>query len=343
MPSVSSRVIRFHEIGEPFDVLREERIEIPDPPGDSVRVRVLATGLNPADWSLCRGFMPGTLPRGIGCDVAGVVDAVGPDVAVGAGVDGDTGADHVAGSGTVRAGDVVFGTADFVGQPSAGAADVAILNRWFRVPDGLDPVQAATLPMAVQTAAWTLELMDLHPGATLLVHGAGAMVGYAAVQIALRRGARVIATAGPTFTADLEGFGARVTPYGEGMPARVRALTGGHDVDLVLDTPRPSPGTLPDLIALAGGDPRRVVTISNHEEARNLGARVNIDELRPGLTPLSVLLPQYASLAAHGAFRLPIAKAYPLEQWRDAVRLSLDGNPHGKVVLLPDARGRHES
>jgi len=336
MPGVSSRVIRFHEIGEPFDVLRQERIEIPDPPSGSVRVQVLAAGLNPADWELCRGFMPGTLPRGIGYDVAGVVDAVGPDVAD---LDRDTGANREPGSGSVGVGDVVFGMADFVGQPSAGAADVAILNTWFRVPDGLDPVQAATLPMVVQTAAWTLELMDLHPGATLLVHGAGAMVGYAAVQIALRRGARVIATAGPTFTADLEGFGARVTTYGEGMPARVRALTGGHDVDLVLDTPRPSPGTLPDLIALAGGDPRRVVTISNHEEARNLGARANIDELRSGLTSPTVLLPQYASLAAEGAFRLPIAKSYPLEQWRDAVHLSLSGNPHGKVLLLPGPRG----
>jgi NADPH:quinone reductase-like Zn-dependent oxidoreductase len=336
MPGVSSRVIRFHEIGEPLDVLRQERIEIPDPPGGRVRVRVLAVGLNPADWELCRGFMPGTLPRGIGYDVAGIVDAVGPDVADG--IERDTGAGEP-GSGTVGVGDVVFGTADFVGQPSAGAADFAILNNWFPIPDGLDPVQAAILPMVVQSAAWTLELMDLHPRATLLVHGAGGMVGYAAVQMALRCGARVIATAGPTFTADLEGFGARVTAYGEGMPARVRALTGGHDVDLVLDTPRPSPGTLPDLIALAGGDPRRVVTISNHEEARNLGARVNIDELGPGLTPPTVLLPQYASLAAQGAFRLPIAKSYPLEQWRDAVHLSLAGNPHGKVVLLPGLSG----
>ena len=332
MPAVSSRVIRFRQIGEPLDVLRQEHIEIPDPPSGRVRIRVVAAGLNPADWELCRGFMPGTLPRGIGCDVAGIVDAVGPDVAV---LDRHTGADRQPDSGNVGVGDVVFGTADFVGQPSAGAADVAILNNWFPVPDGLDPVQAATLPMVVQTAAWTLELMDLQPGVTVLVHGAGGMVGYAAVQIALRRGARVIATAGPTFTADLEGFGARVTTYGEGMRARVRALTGGHDFDLVLDTSRPSPGTLPDLIALAGGDPRRVVTISNHEEARNLGARVNLDELRPGLTPPTVLLPQYALLAAQGAFRLPIAKSYPLEQWRDAVQLSLSGNPHGKVVLLP--------
>jgi NADPH:quinone reductase-like Zn-dependent oxidoreductase len=322
--AVSSRVIRFHEFGEPLEVLREERIEVPDPPTGSVRVRVLATGLNPADWELCRGFMPGALPRGIGCDVAGIVEAVGEGV------------DRAA----VRIGDVVFGTADFAGQPSAGAADAAIVNNWSPVPAGLDPVQAATLPMVVQTAAWTLEIMDLKPGATLLVHGAGGMVGYAAVQIALNRGAQVIATAGLTFTADLEGFGARVTTYGEGMADRVRILTNGQDADLVLDTPRPSPGTLPDLIALAGGDPRRVMTISNHAEARALGARVNIDELRPGLTPPTVLMPDYAALAAQGSFRLPIAKSYPFEQWRDAVQLSLSGNPHGKVVLLP---GRKEA
>lgn len=329
MPSVSSHVIRFHEVGEPFDVLREERIEIPDPPAGKVRVRVLAAGLNPADWELCRGFMPGTLPRGIGYEVAGVVDAVGPD-----GPDGPDGS-GAAGVG-VGVGDIVFGITDFVGQPSAGVADFAILNTCFPIPDGLDPVQAATLPMVVQTAVWTLEIMAVQPGTTLLINGAGGMAGYAAVQIALSRGVHVIATAGPTFTADLEGFGARVTTYGEGMPARVRELTDGRDVDLVLDTPRPSPGTLPDLIALVGGDPRRVVTISNHEEARSLGARVNIDELRqPGLTPPTVLLPQYASLAAQGEFRLPLAKSYPLEQWRDAVDLSLAGNPHGKVVLIP--------
>jgi len=317
MSAVSSRVIRFHEVGEPLDVLREESVEIPDPPSGRVRVRVIAAGLNPADWELCRGFMPGPLPRGIGYDVAGVVDAVG------------------GGGAGVAAGDVVFGTTQLAGPPSAGLAEFALLNTWARVPDGLDPVQAAVLPMAVQTAAWTLELMGLEAGATLLVHGAGGMVGYAAVQIALRRGARVIATAGPAFTADLEGFGARVTRYGEGMAARVRALAGGKDVDLVLDAPRPEPGVLPELIALAGGDPRRVVTISNHEEARRLGARVNLDELRPGLTPLAALLPEYAALAAEGAFRLPIAGRYRFAQWRDAVERSVSGRPHGKVVVLP--------
>lgn len=318
-PRRLSRVLRFHETGEPLDVLCEERIEVPEPPRGQIRVRVLATGLNPADWELCRGFMPGSLPRGVGCDVAGVVDAVGE------GVD----------AAAAQVGDVVFGTADFIGQASAGAAEVAIVTVWSPVPDGLDPVHAATLPMVVQTAAWTLEVLGLASGATLLVHGAGTMVGYAAVQIALRRGARVIATAGHTFAEELASFGAGVTGYGPGMVDRVRTLTGGQDVDLVLDAPRPSPGTLPDLISLAGGDARRVMTISNHDEARSLGARVNIDELRPGLSPLTGLLAEHAALAARGEFRLPIARAYPFDEWREAVELSLSGYPHGKIVLLP--------
>ena len=317
MTAITSRTIRFHGNGEPLDVLLEETVEVPDPPAGRVRVRVIATGLNPADWQLCRGFMPGTLPRGIGCDVAGTVDAIGD------GVD------------DVAIGDVVFGDSDYTGQPSAGAADVAILNRWFRVPDGLDPVAAATLPMVVKTAVWTLQLMQVGPGTTLLVHGAGSMVGYAAVQVALRSGARVIATAGPKFTADLEGFGALATPYGDGMVDRVRALAGG-DVDLVLDTARTHEGTVPDLIAVAGGDPTRVVTVSNHDEARRLGARVNLDELLAGgAFPDDSVVADYAALAAAGEFRLPIAQRFPLDRWRDAVELSLTGHPGGKLVLIP--------
>jgi NADPH:quinone reductase-like Zn-dependent oxidoreductase len=314
MSPVPSRAVRFREYGEPLDVLREEHVEVADPPAGRVRVQVIATGLNPADWGLCRGFMAGSLPRGIGCDVAGRVDAVG------AGVEG------------VAAGDLVFGSADFAGQPSAGVADVAILNGWYRVPDGLDPVEAAVLPMVVQTAQWTLDLMGVDAGTTLFVNGAGAMVGFAAVQIALRRGARVIASSGAAFAADLTALGALVTPYGEGMAQRVRDLAQGP-VDLVFDAPPPNAGSIPELIAIAG-EPHRVMTVSNLDEARRHGARVNLDH-RGSVTPPATFLPEYASLAANGAFRIPIARTYPLGDWREAVKLSMSGHPHGKVVLLP--------
>jgi NADPH:quinone reductase-like Zn-dependent oxidoreductase len=316
MSTVESRVVRFHTIGEPLDVLLDERTEVADPGERRIRVRVAATGLNPADWELCRGFMRGALPRGIGCDVAGTVDAIG------AGVDG------------VAVGDLVFGVSDFAAQPSAGAADFAILRMWFAVPTGLDAVHAATLPMVLQTAVWTLDLMDVRPGQTLLIHGAGGMVGFAAVQIALSRGARVIATAGPTFAPDLASFGAAVTPYGEGMVDRVRALAD-RPIDHILDVSRPNRGAIADLIEIAGS-PERVVTISNHDEARARGARVNIDELMAaGSVPSSGFLPDYAAQAAAGKFTLPVAATFPLDQWRAAAELSLSGAPHGKVVLIP--------
>lgn len=316
MSAVESRVIRFHEVGEPLDVLKEELIPIPDPSDGRIRIRVAATGLNPADWELCRGFMPSALPRGIGCDVAGTVDAVGDGV-------------H-----DVAVGDLVFGSSDFAAQPSAGAADFAILNLWFAVPTGLDAVHAAVLPMVLQTAHWTLDLMNLKSGETVLVHGAGGMVGYAAVQLALRRGARVIATAGPTFASDLERFGALVTRYGDGMIERVRSLADGQ-IDHVLDVSRPNPGAIAALVEIAG-DPKRVVTISNHDEARGQGARVNIDELlAAGRFPSSDFLADYAALAAVGEFTIPVAKTFPLDEWRAAAELSLSGAPHGKVVLVP--------
>lgn len=316
MSAVQSRVLRFHEVGEPLDVLRLEEALVADPDAGRIRVRVVASGLNPADWELCRGFMPGTLPRGIGCDVAGTVDAIGPGVT------------------DVRIGDLVFGTSDFASQPSAGAADVAIMDRWFAVPAGLDAVQAATLPMVLQTATWTLDLLDVQPGETLLVHGAGGMVGYAAVQVARRRGARVIATAGPTFAADLESFGASVTPYGDGMVERVRTIADGP-VHHVFDASRPNAGAIAALVEIAGA-PERVVTISNHDEARAQGARVNVDELiAAGVLPSSDFLAEEAARTASGAFRLPVAETFPLEDWRDAAERSLSGTPHGKVVLLP--------
>jgi NADPH:quinone reductase-like Zn-dependent oxidoreductase len=315
MSATPSRTIRFHEYGEPLDVLREEIVEVSDPPAGTVRIAVRATGLNPADWELCRGFMPGSLPRGIGLDVAGVVDAVGE------GVEG------------TAVGDPVFGIPDYVRQPSAGAADAAILSTWVAVPDGLALEHAAVLPMVVETAAWTIDALGVGEGTTLLVNGAGSMAGYACVQVARSLGARVIATAGPTYAADLEGFGAQVTSYGEGMADRIRSLADGP-IDLVLDTAPRSPGTIPTLIDIAG-DPAKVVTISNHQ-ARELGARVNLDLLdRSRLAPPAVLLADYAARAAAGRFRLPIARTFRLAEWRDAVALSSSFRARGKVVLVP--------
>jgi NADPH:quinone reductase-like Zn-dependent oxidoreductase len=174
------RTLRFHAYGEPADVLQIDDAPAPQPAAGRVRVAVHACGLNPADWALCRGLFPKDLPRGVGLDVSGTVDAVGEGV-----ID-------------VAVGDRVAGSADYAGYPSAGASELAILERWARLPAGLDLVKAAALPMAVETAHRHLALLHVKAGQTLVVNGAGTMMGFALVQMALLRGARVIGTSRST-------------------------------------------------------------------------------------------------------------------------------------------------
>ena len=308
---VRIRTIRFHGYGEPSDVLRLEETELGGPGAKRIRVRVRACGLNPADWALCRGLFAGNLPRGIGLDVSGTVDAVGE------------GADDVA------VGDEVLGPADFAGARVAGASDFAILSYWTHRPAGLDPVQAAALPLATETAFRNLELLQVSAGQTILIHGAGTAVGFAAVQMALLRGARVIATAGETFTERLRALGATVTSYGDGMVNRVLAITGQFP-DLVLDT-APASGVLPELIRIAG-DPSHVLTISDFAAAKSLGVRNSLAE---DPTLRWDALRGFAQLAAEGKFIVPVSRKFPLEEWRTALDLSQSQRARGKLVLLP--------
>jgi NADPH:quinone reductase-like Zn-dependent oxidoreductase len=315
LPAGAMRAVRFHEYGEPGDVLHLETAPVPDPGPGRLRIAVHACGLAPADWALCRGLFAGDLPRGIGCDVSGTVDAVGDAVT------------------DAAVGDLVFGTADWANCPSAGASDRAVMDHWFAVPAGLDLTQAAALPMALDTAYWHLARLGLAAGQTILIHGAGSTIGFAAVQIALIRGARVIATAGDTYAQRLRDLGAAVTAYGDGMVQRVKAITDGP-VGLVLDT-APAGGALPDLVEIAGGDPRRVLTISDFEAAQELGVRDSFHEDPATRSERFGPFPEFARLAADGKFTVPIAQTFSLADWRAALEISLSGRARGKLVLLP--------
>jgi D-arabinose 1-dehydrogenase-like Zn-dependent alcohol dehydrogenase len=256
--------------------------------------------------------MPGALPRGLGLDVSGTVDAVGEGVT------------------NVGVGNRVFGVPDYMHYPTAGVAEYAILGVWEPVPEGLDLLEAAALPMAVETAVRSLDLLGLSAGQTLLVNGGGTMVGFAAVQIALMRGAQVIATAGETFASQLRDLGAKVTSYGDGMVERVRGLAGGAP-DLVLHTAL-VPGVLPDLIRIVDGDPRRVMSISDFDE-QDLGVRTTGRE--PGLVPRYDALGPYAKLAAEGRFTVPVARTFTMEESRAALELCRARRAYGKLLILP--------
>ncbi|WGS54056.1 NADP-dependent oxidoreductase [Paraburkholderia sp. D15] len=313
--AVTMQAVRFHEFGEPADVLVMEAVSLPQPDAGRIRVRVIACGLNPADWALCRGLFAGKMPRGVGLDVCGIVDAIGEDVQ------------------DVAVGDTVLGAADYAGCTSAGAAEQAILKHWTLVPAGLSPENAAAIPLSAETAFRSIESLEVRHGHTVLIHGAGTTVGFAAVQLALLKGARVIATAGTTHSAKLAELGARVTAYGDGIVERVMALADGP-VDLVLDTAPPS-NVLPELVEIAGGDPKRVLTITDFVAANELGVRHTFSEGHPERWDM---LEEFAKLAAEGKLFVPIAEVFPLRAWRKAMEISLSGHARGKLILKPDLR-----
>ncbi len=298
------RAVRFNEFGGP-DVLEVVDVAEPHAGPDEIRVVVGAVGVNPADWKMVAGYMGGEPPMGIGLEVAGVVDEVGDAVS------------------DVTAGDAVFGGA------SGGAADYAVLSDYAKVPAALDLVQAAALPVAVETAVRGLDLLGVASGMTLLVNGGAGAVGTATIQFALNRGAKVIATASEGNFERLRGYGALVTTYGDGLAERVAELAS-DGLDRVYDM---GPGgALPELVAIAG-DPANVITISDFEAAEANGVRASGG---PGTERRWDALDHAATLAEQGSLVVPVQQTFPLEEVVAAHSLSRAGHLSGKLVLTVD-------
>src|SRR5438309_9845823 len=303
------KAIQFSQFGGP-EVL--ELVEVPDPhPGPGqIRVAVRAAGVNPIDWKVRSGAMGGDLPKRTGQEVAGVVDELG---------DGVTG---------IAVGDEVFGGA----AGGGGAAELALLENYARKPESLDFAGAAALPVAVETAVRTLDVLGVSAGQTVVINGASGSVGIAAVQFARSRGARVIGTASPSNQEYVREFGAEPTTYGDGLVDRIRELAGGGDpvVDRALDAA--GGGVLPALVELTGA-PDRVVTIADYPGAEQTGVPFS-----GGMGPERAwhALADAAELIEAGRFRLPVAQTFPLDQIAEAHRVSESGHPRGKLVLLID-------
>jgi NADPH:quinone reductase-like Zn-dependent oxidoreductase len=301
------KAVQFSEFGGP-EVLRVADVEEPHAGAGQVRVAVRGAGVNPIDWKVRSGamqqFMPIELPSIPGSEVAGVVDEVG---------DGVT---------DVSVGDEVFGFA--VG---GGAAEHAVLEHYATKPAGMSWTEAAGLPVAVETAGRTLDLLGLEPGQTILVNGAAGGVGTAAVQLARARGARVIGTASEGNHEYLRTLGAEPTTYGDGMVERVRELAP-EGVDLALDTA--GRGALPELIEITGG-PEHVVTIADFSAAEH-GVRVSGGAGERSWDALG----QAARLSEAGELTMPVAQTFPFDQAPEAQRISQGGHVRGKLVLVPD-------
>jgi NADPH:quinone reductase-like Zn-dependent oxidoreductase len=174
------RAVRFDRYGPP-EVLRVEEIATRSPGAGEVSVRVRAASLNPLDWKIRAGhlrFIPVFRgpPRGTGSDFAGEIVGVG----------GGAMSRHV--------GERVFGSLQPFPRDGALADFVVVsADRIVPIPDGIDFVQAAALPVAGGTALLALtDKAALAAGQRVLITGAAGGVGHFAVQIAKHQGAHVV-------------------------------------------------------------------------------------------------------------------------------------------------------
>ncbi|QNG20845.1 NADP-dependent oxidoreductase [Rhodococcus triatomae] len=287
-------------------------VPVPTPGRGEIRIAVAAAGVNPVDLATRRGLFhdlgvltPGT-PVGLGWEVAGTVDAVGTDV------------------GTFRVGDRVAALVTDLSAPLAGYAEYLVVgaDAAATLPDDLELTAAATLPLSALTADQALTTSGVRAGETLLVTGAGGMVGGYLVQLAARQGVEVIALATDADEPVLREFGARaVLDRDIDVPAAVRALRPAG-VDAVVDAAniaapavdslRPD-GTYVGLLpAFAPTAPRvHVATVEVRADGRRLA-----ELARSGLTAR-------------------VAEVVPLADVRRAHEIAEKGGLRGRLVLVP--------
>lgn len=291
------KAISYARFGAPEVLEVGERPE-PVPAPCEVRVRVRAAALNPKDVLLRKGKMrwlpAGELPRIPGYDLAGELLDAAPGL---------------------PAGTEVFG---MIQRNDGGAsAEVAALppDQLARKPAGLTMAEAASLPLAGQTALQALrDELGVRAGERVLLNGASGGVGTLAVQVAKALGAEVVAVCSGRNAALVTELGAdRVIDYAEQRPEAERGLDHVFDIYGNLPWPRAKPmlrrggrycTTVPGPGAIVRGALRRVglhraalvVVKSRRADLQQLARWVEAGTLRP---VVDRTLPFAEAAAAH--------------------------------------------
>ncbi|HEA52759.1 hypothetical protein LCGC14_0833740 [marine sediment metagenome] len=210
------------------EVFVEREVETPEPAAGQVRIKVVASSVNPIETKIRSGLVKAgpDMPAILNGDVAGIVDKVGPGVTA------------------FNEGDEVFGCAGGTkGWPGALAdfmvADARLLAK--RTPSMALPLaECAALPLVFLTAwAALVERADIQAGEHVLIHAGTGGVGHAAIQIAKHLGARVATTVSTPEKAELAGkLGADDIIFyrDESVDAYKQRLTDGRGFSLVFDT-----------------------------------------------------------------------------------------------------------
>ena len=328
------KAIQMREPGGP-DVLAPVVLPEPEIRAETdVLVRLQAAGVNPVDTKIrARGpLVPETLTAVLGCDGAGVVEAVGEGVT------------------RFRPGDAVWFCHGGLGGPHGNYAEYIVVDERVAQPKpaSLDFVQAAAAPLVLITAWEALyERAALHAGQRALIHAGAGGVGHVAIQLARLAGARVATTVSSAekagFVHDL-GAEYAINYREESLRDGLAEWTEGCGVDVAFDTVGPAVfrDTIP-LMAVYGD----LVTILDPgpdldlKEARNRNLRVSLElMLTPQLRGLNdalehqgEILRRCGELFDSGKLRIHVAESFLLDQAAEAHRRLEAGGAVGKFVL----------
>lgn len=300
------RAVVVRRFGGP-EVLELVEVPVPEPGVGQIRIRVEAAGVNPVDAATRAGILTaaGVVPPrevlGLGWDVAGTVDAVGPGV-------------------SFRPGDAVIGLRDRIGTALGTYAEYVVLDASAVARRSLPAVEAATLPLNGLTALQALDLLDAGPGATVLVTGAAGAVGGYAVALAHQRKFRVVAVAGAGDEEQVRSWGADFVSRGPSLGDRVRAVVPGG-VDAVLDTALLG---LDALDAVRGGG-EFVAFAAGAAPLPLRGIRVRNVWIRA----------DGGQLATLSGLPLRVSRVLPLAEVAAAHELLAAGGLRGRLVLVP--------
>jgi NADPH:quinone reductase-like Zn-dependent oxidoreductase len=300
-------------------VLEIAELPIPEPGEGQVRIRVLAAAVNPVDVATRAGLlaesglMTASGQIGIGWDLAGTVDAVGPAVA------------------SFSTGDSVIGMRDLLSAPIGAQAEYVVLDEdaVVQAPRSVSAADASTIPLNALTAWQALDLLALEPGQSLLITGAAGAVGGFALELASLRGLRTVGVARPGDEALVRRLGADEfvahTPDLGAVVRRVirRGVDGALDAALIgipaLDAVRDR-GSFVAVAAGAAPLPLRGIRV------RNVWIHSNPSQLA-----------QLAALAEAGRLTLRVSEIQPLDQVAAAHERMAVGGLRGRIVLLPGA------
>src|SRR5579884_964770 len=212
------QAIRVSQLDDP-DVLQLQEAPLPLPGPGQVRLKIEAAGVNFIEVYQRKGQYTMSLPYTPGAEAAGTVDAIGPDVA------------------DLRVGERVA-SVDVSG--SYAQYSLARADRVVHIPENVSTQVAAAVMLQGMTAHYlAFSTFPLAPGQTALVQAAAGGVGQLLVQIAKRRGARVIGTAGSEEKAQLAraaGADEVIIYTQQDFEAETKRLTGGKGVNVVYDS-----------------------------------------------------------------------------------------------------------